>query len=152
VLALVAAALIWSLTRLGRTVRGDPTATVTVRIDQGRTPDDWRNEAERSEADGAWKEALLFRYRALLGDLVRSGVIEDVPGRTTGEYRREVERARPATTVPFGEATDLFEFAWYADLPTGPDQSARFQVAADATLAASSGPRQEDDHPPVGVH
>lgn len=152
VLALAVGALVWSLTRLGRTVRGDPTATASVRIDQGRTPDEWRHEAERSETQGAWKEALLYRYRALLGDLVRSGVIDDVPGRTTGEYRREVERARPASAAAFGEATELFELAWYADQPTGPEQSARFRAAADRTVAGSPGPRPRDDQTPVGAH
>lgn len=140
VLVLGAAALIWSLTRLGRSVRGDPTAPAVVQIDQGRTPDEWRAEADRLEGEEAWKEALLFRYRALLGDLVRSGVIDDVPGRTSGEYRREIESARPAAASACREATALFELAWYADRPTGRDESSRFRVAASAIVQACAEP------------
>jgi hypothetical protein len=138
VLVLAVGALVWSVTRLGRTVRTDPSAAARIHIDQGRTPAEWRDRAERLEAQGGWKEALRCRYRALLGDLVRAGVIEDVPGRTTGEYRREVERALPDGGAAFGEATELFEWVWYANQATGPDESARFQAAAGATVAASS--------------
>lgn len=151
VLALAAVALIWSLTRLGRTVRGDPTATPEIRIDQGRAPDEWRDEADRSETEGDWKTALLFRYRALLGDLVRMGVVDDVPGRTTGEYRREVDAARPSAAAPFAEATGLFELAWYADRPTGPEESARFRAAAGATVEGAGVPRPAAGATSVGA-
>lgn len=130
-------ALIWSLTRLGRSVRADPALSARVRIDQGRTPDAWRAEAEGFEAEGRWKEALRCRYRALLGDLVRAGVIDDVPGRTTGEYRREVDAGLPAASGSMDEATELFELAWYADRPTGPDESRRFRDAAESVISVS---------------
>jgi hypothetical protein len=151
VLVLATAALLWSLTRLGATVRPDPSAAATVRIDQGRSPGEWRDEADRLEQGGAWKEALRCHYRALLGDLVRAGVIEDVPGRTTGEYRREVERALPGAGPSMREATELFEWAWYGDRPTGPEESARFRVAVDRTVAVSSEPAGRVDRAPVAV-
>jgi hypothetical protein len=134
VLVAAVGALIWSLTRLSRSIRPDPVAPASVRIDQGRTPDAWREEAERLEADSAWKDALRCRYRALLGDLVRAGIIEDVPGRTTGEYRREVVAVRPTVSDAMGTATDLFEWAWYGDLPTGAGESDRFRIAAGAVV------------------
>ena len=150
VLVGAAAALAWALTRLGRTVQGDPAvAAATVRIDEGHTPDEWRERAVQAEAEQRWKQAILYRYRALLGDLVRAGVVEDIAGRTTGEYRREVEAARWAAGAPFGEATDLFELAWYADAPTGAAESERFRIAADTTMGA---PADSDaDRPLVGA-
>jgi hypothetical protein len=144
VLVLAVGALIWSLTRLSRSIRPDPVAPARVRIDQGRTPDAWRAEAERLEADGGWKDALRCRYRALLGDLVRVGMIEDVPGRTTGEYRGEVEAALPAAGAAMGTATDLFEWAWYADLPTGAGEAERFRLAADDVVNAVDSPFRVD--------
>lgn len=150
-LVLVAAlgALAWSLTRLGRNVRRDPEASASIRIDEGRTPGQWRAAADDLEGEGDWKRALLYRYRALLGDLVRRGVIEDVPGRTTGEYLREVTGVVGEGAAAFAVATELFEAAWYADLPTGPDEVERFRSAADVTLGAvdRTGRSPEADEP-----
>lgn len=70
------------------------------------------------------------RYRALVGDLIAAGLLEDVPGRTTGEYRRDVAVRAPDRSSAYDEATELFELAWYADRATGPDENRRFQELA----------------------
>jgi hypothetical protein len=89
------------------------------------------------EAAGRWREAMLVRYRRLVSALVDDGVLTPVPGRTSGEYSDDVAEARPDLTEPFDDATDLFERAWYGDLPTGAEESRRFQQAAGRVLAGS---------------
>jgi len=85
-------------------------------LDGPRRPaTDWRAEAAAAEAVGDWRNALRCRYRALVADLAARGVIEEVAGRTTGEYRSAVDLAQPGAAMDFGVATDLFEAAWYGD-------------------------------------
>src|SRR4029450_4451834 len=59
------------------------------------------------------RAALRSRYRALAPDLASRGLVEEVPGRTAGEYRRQVGRALPEAATDFAGATELFEVAWY---------------------------------------
>ncbi len=130
VLLVAVAAIIWFVTRLGRTVQVDRRVGIRVEEIHRRTPAGWRAEAEELEASGAWKLALRCRYRALVGDLIAAGLLEDVPGRTTGEYRRDLVVRAPDRSPAFAEATELFELAWYADRVTGPEEARRFQVLA----------------------
>lgn len=136
ILAVAVAVIVWLLARNRKVLLADPAAEAEVRIDAGRTPDEWREHAATLEAEGRWKEALRCRYRGLLGDLVRRGVIVDVPGRTAGEYLDEVAAACPPATRPMGAATAAFELAWYADRPTGATEAEAFREAASATLRA----------------
>jgi hypothetical protein len=78
--------------------------------------------------------ALRCRYRVRVGELVERDLVPDVPGRTAGEYRAEVASALPEVAPPFGEATDLFELAWYADVPTGAGENARFRDLTDRVI------------------
>lgn len=131
ILAVVVAGVIFLVTRVLRTVqhepmRPGPTGPVEVR----RSPVEWRHEAEACEARGEWKDALRCRFRALVGDLVARRVVRDLPGRTSGEYRADVAATLPAAAADFAAATELFEQAWYGDVSTGPDESARFQHLA----------------------
>lgn len=127
------AAIIWFATRLGRTVQVDRRVGVRLEGVHRRTPAEWRAEAEDHEAAGDWKLALRCRYRALVGDLIADRLLEDVAGRTTGEYRRDLAVRAPDRSPAFAEATELFELAWYADRATGPDENQRFQALAVAT-------------------
>lgn len=105
-------------------------------IELTRSPSEWRAEADVAEAEGRWKDGLLARYRALVGSLVAAGVLDDVPGRTSGEYRIEVRARRPDARAAFDEATALFEQAWYGDEPTGPAERDRF-VMLDLELTGA---------------
>ena len=109
----------------------------TVMVELTRTPGEWRAEAEMLEGRGRWREGLRCRHRALIGELVRCGAISDQAGRTSGEYVRDVAAVLPDAERVLAEATKLFEDAWYGDLPTGSEESARFQVLATDVLAAA---------------
>jgi hypothetical protein len=137
VLAAGLAAALWFGTRFGRTVQSGRGVAVTVEHGHQRTPGEWRSEAADHEAAGRWKQALRCRYRALVGDLVAAGVLDDVAGRTSGEFRREVADRAPGAAADFGGATELFELAWYGDRPTGPDENRRFRDLADRVGAGT---------------
>jgi Domain of unknown function (DUF4129) len=130
VLLVAVGLIIWSATRFGRTVQAGGRVGIEVEGIHRRSPAQWRAEAEAHEAAGAWKEALRCRYRALIGDLVAEGVLDDVAGRTTGEFRRDVTDRAPDRSEAFSAATELFELAWYADRQTGAGENARFQALA----------------------
>ena len=133
VLVIVLAVVVVLLIRVGRTVRRDP-GGVVMHEDVGRPATDWRAEAARHEAAGQWREALRCRYRALVADLAARGLVDEIPGRTTGEYRAEVAVSVPSVDRDFGEVTDLFERAWYGALEAGPDDNERIRGASDRVL------------------
>jgi hypothetical protein len=99
-----------------------------------RSAADWRAEAEAHERTGAWRQAVRSRYRALVADLVSRGLIEEVPGRTAGEYRREVGRALPDAATDFAGATELFEVAWYGRADTGSREAAHLRDLSNRVL------------------
>lgn len=139
-------AVIYLVLRHGRTVRLDRPATErsTPMVELSRSPGEWRAMADELEAAGRWKEALRCRHRALVADLVRRGVIPDQAGRTAREYAADVALGLPHAAAPMTDATDLFEAAWYGDVPTGAEESARFReldalVLGPAREAAGAG-------------
>jgi len=114
-----------------------------------RSAAEWRAEAAAHEAAGRWRDALRCRYRALVAELAGRGLVEEIPGHTSGEYRQDVKVVFPAASVAFDGATDLFEQAWYGDRPTGRDEQAAFDdlarrvlIPAGAGAAAWDLPRQ----------
>lgn len=123
--------------RFSRGVTPEATARTAVDPARRRTADDWRAEASAHEKDGQWRAALRCRYRALVADLAQRGLVDEVPGRTTGEYRAEVNENVPTVAPEFGGATELFEAAWYGNRPTGEEESARFRQLADRVLVGA---------------
>jgi hypothetical protein len=96
----------------------------------------WRAEAERLEAARAWRQAVHARYGELVAVLVERGVLVDVPGRTSGEYRAEFDAVTPvpANARAFARATDVFERAWYTDAPVDANDVATIRSAAADVL------------------
>jgi hypothetical protein len=95
-----------------------------------RTVGEWRSAAERAEDEGRWKDAMLCRYRELVGELVEREAVRPIPGLTTGELRVEVATSVPEVLDDFSEATTLFELPWYARASTGPDENRHFRDLA----------------------
>lgn len=106
----LAVAIAWRLLRRIRRDRGHPVRPGPL---GGRGAQDWRGDAARHEAAGEWAAALRCHYRALLADLVAAGMIEEVAGRTTRGYLRDVVAAAPDAAEPMTSVTAAFEVAWY---------------------------------------
>ncbi len=126
ILAAVAAVAV----RFARGMTRDPEVAAAIPSEPGRSAEEWRSRAEAHERAGEWRQALRCRYRALVADLGGRGLVEEVPGRTTGEYRGQVERNVPAAAEAFAGATELFERAWYGRTPTGAGELTRFRDLA----------------------
>ncbi len=107
-----------------------------VAVDRSREPVDWRREADAHRTAGRFRDALRCRYRALVGDLARRGLIDEIPGRTTGEERAQLRVVRPAASSPFDQAADLFDDAWYGHLPVDETADDRFQRLEQHVLGA----------------
>lgn len=99
---------------------------------------DWRADAEAHEAKGEWRDAIRCRYRALVADLAARGLVEEVPGRTSGEYRGQVTSSVPPVAPDFASASDLFDRAWYGGLSAGADDASRLRALEDRVLARTS--------------
>lgn len=138
VLLVALASIVYLLSRLSRTVQLDPRRSTEVSVERSRTAADWDDEAERHEQDEEWKLALRCRFRSLVASLVADGQVDDIPGRTAGEYRSEVEVSLPGSARQFAAATAIFEEAWYGNRTTGPDENRRFRELATEVRAASA--------------
>ena len=120
--------------RFLRTMSRSPEVAAAVVDVPRRSAAEWRAEAEAHEAAGEWRQAVRCRYRALVVDLASRGVVEEVPGRTSGEYRGEVSRNLPPASEAFAGATEVFDRAWYGQRPTGQGEAARFRELAGRVL------------------
>jgi hypothetical protein len=132
------AVVVFGVIRFGRGMTPDATRREERRIERRRTPEEWRAQADAHARAGRWREAVRYRYRALVADLGARGLVDDVPGRTAGEYRREVAAAAPEVAPAFSEASDVFETAWYGRRPTDEGQDRRLRELSDAVLSGSS--------------
>ncbi len=124
------------LLRFGKGVQTDAPrpAAARVRTGRGRTAEEWELEAAHHEAAGRWRDALRCRYRALVAELAGNGLLDDVPGKTTGEEREDIARAAPAAAPSFADATLLFDEVWYGDAVTGPEETRRIRELSDSVL------------------
>jgi Domain of unknown function (DUF4129) len=120
--------------RFSRGLTPSPEVAAAVPAGRRRSAAEWRAEAEAHERTGAWREAVRSRYRALVAELASRGLVEEVPGRTAGEYRREVGRALPEAAADFAGATELFEVAWYGRSRTGAGDAAHLRDLSDHVL------------------
>ena len=136
-LALIVGLVVLVVWRLGGGVARDPGRGIAVSAGRSRPATEWRAEAEAHERAGEWRQAVRCRYRALVADLGGRGLLHEIPGRTAGEYRAELNAALPAGAASFRGATDLFEGAWYGRRPTAAADSARFRELADRVLEAA---------------
>ncbi|MGI8775868.1 MAG: DUF4129 domain-containing protein [Acidimicrobiales bacterium] len=123
--------------RFARGITPDPGRPSAPAASPLRTATDWRLEAEAHERAGRWRPALRCRYRALVSELAAGGVVDEVPGRTAGEYRAAVGMAAPEVASDFAAVTEAFERAWYGSVPTSADDAAHVSSLADRVLAGT---------------
>ena len=126
----------------------------TVIIDRSREPKGWRGEADEHRAAGRYRDALRCRYRAVVGDLARRGLLDEIPGRTTGEERRQLRVSAPNAVPFFREAADLFDAAWYGHADVGAADDDRFRqldrdVLANAPAMPHRVPRSYETNEPA---
>lgn len=119
------------------TVFDDEVETGFVQVDRSREPTDWRTEAEAHRRSGRYRDALRCRYRALVGDLARRGLIDEIPGRTTGEERVQLREVRPIAAASFDAAADLFDDAWYGHAAVDERDDDRFQALEREVLVTA---------------
>lgn len=127
--------------RFASRVRRDPSRDVAVSGATGRAPREWLAEAEAHERAGRWREAVRCRYRLLLARLAARGLLDEVPGRTSGEYLREAGANLPAAGADLRLATSAFEAAWYGDRTPDAGQVRRVAEAVDRVEAVAAGAR-----------
>lgn len=137
VLLAVVVAVLLIVLRMTRTMRRDPGVDPAMDAGIGRTPREWVDEALEHEAAGRWQDAVRCRYRALLADLAAAGLVEEIAGRTSGEYLAAVRSDVPAAAEPFEEVTRRFESAWYGHDETTADGVQAFTAAAARVVAAA---------------
>jgi len=138
VVALVVAVVAFVAWRLAGGMTRDPGREIVLSAGRIRPATEWRAEAEAHERAGEWRLAVRARYRALVADLAGRGVLEEVPGRTAGEYRSELGANLPGAAPQFAGATELFEGAWYGKRPTAAADAAHFRDLADRVMEAAS--------------
>lgn len=137
ILGLAATTLAVVAVRFAGGVTRDAYQPLAAAPSRRRSAAEWRAEAEEAERAGRWRLALRARYRALVADLAEHGLVEDVAGRTSGEYRVEVATNVPKVAAPFSGATEIFERAWYGRLDTDAEDAARLRELADEVMAGT---------------
>ena len=123
--------LVRAYLRRSRPEKSEPVEDLTIELEEGRSATDWRSDAERFEAAGEWREAMRARYRELVRGLIDERVLDDLPGRTTGEYRDDFVATRPAAADAFRALTELFERVWYGGVEARSDDVQRFRQLAE---------------------
>ncbi len=124
--------------RFGRTVRRDVRRRDQDPAAPRRDGAAWRADAEAATLAGRWRVAVRCLYRALVADLAGAGLVEEVPGRTAGEYLAAVRAGVPRATQAMVDATAVFERAWYGSAPTTEADVTAFRRSTAAVLAAAS--------------
>jgi hypothetical protein len=119
----------------GRARRARPTGVVVTDQDQELSAEQWRKEADRLAAQGNYREALRCRYRALVAELADRRLIDQVPGRTSGDYDRAVRALVPEAAEQFSSATRRFERCWYGHEASDANAQVVFDEQARAVLA-----------------
>jgi hypothetical protein len=120
-----------------------------VEVLVGRTPSSWADEADEAERRGEWTDAVRARYRFALATVLEHGHLEDVPGRTSGEYRRALRAVLPEVGDAVDDLTATFEGAWYGHVTTTRDDAA--SARRDAASIAEAAIARRADRPLVGV-
>ncbi len=135
--AAVVAVIVYVVRHRVRAHDDDDGPESTIHVEHRRSARAWAGDADLLEAEGDWKGALRARYRELVRTLVDRRQVPDVAGRTTGELRDDLRVTTPDARDDFDAASTLFELAWYAHTPTGPDENREFRAAAERVLAAT---------------
>lgn len=137
VVVVLSVALVALVVRFVSGVRRDPGTAAALSAAPGRAPREWEAEAEEHERAGRWREALRCRYRLLLARLAARGLVDEVPGRTSGEYLSEARASLPAAADDLRAVTLAFERTWYGNAPADAAAVQRVAEAVDRIEATA---------------
>ncbi|MFC8731620.1 DUF4129 domain-containing protein [Luteimicrobium sp. NPDC057192] len=116
--------------------------------DAARSAAELRALADEAAARGAWDEAVVERFRALVRGLEERVVLAEVPGRTADEAARDASGAFDDDLAPGLEsAARTFDDVRYGGRHAGPDDDAALRRLDEALRARA--PRRADV--PVGA-
>lgn len=125
-LGAVAAWLVVRALRVPGVGRVSTDRQVRVGTESHRDAGLWLQEAGRLSRSGDHRGALRCHYQALLARVIDGGAVDDVIGRTTGEYRRILTELLPAHEETIGTVTGRFEDVWYGGADVTPGDVAQF--------------------------
>lgn len=126
VAALVLVARLAAGTRRGAG-RDGPAPALHVR----RSVHDWLDQARAALAIGDNGEAVRCGYGAVVAALAAGGLVDEIPGRTVGEYRAQLRASAPDRVAAFVRASDVFETVWYAQRAASERDVAAVLAVAD---------------------
>ena len=92
------------------------------------SPADWRRLADAARSRGDLAGAVVFRYRALVAELARRGLVDDRPSLTAGEVRAAVALTG-RMAAPLTEASRRYERVRYGGTPASDDDLAVLERA-----------------------
>jgi hypothetical protein len=104
-----------------------------------RAPEGWAHLADELAARGEYREAVRSLYLALLSRLHREGAILYDTTLSNWDYLRQF-KGRREWRAPFRELTHRFDFAWYGNLPVGPEGYQAFRALTQPLLTAPAAP------------
>ena len=107
--------------------------------DDGRSAAELRALAEAAAARGAWDEALVERFRALVRSLDERTVLSVSPGTTAHGFSRRAAVVFPGSADALHRSADDFDRVRYLGLPCGRDDYER-AAALDRALSAAPVP------------
>ena len=97
----------------------------------------WLEESARLARAGDRRGALRCRHQAMLATMVSEGVVDDVPGRTAGEYGSLLGLRLPDLHAEIDELTDRFQAAWYGGHPVSDADLERFRLTCERVEAGA---------------
>ena len=123
------------LPRRRRRVEDDEVEVVADARPDGATGAD---EADRLEAEGRRREAVLVRYRATVARLTGAGWLAPTAGSSTGELRGELRGTLADAAPPFDGLSDAFEDVHYGGRDPDAELVADARAHADAVLGVAA--------------
>lgn len=106
-----------------------------VVFDEVVDPDRLRRELAQRRTGGDWRGAVIAGFRLAVVELIDARLAHERPGATTGDFGRDVDRARPELSPPYRAAAAAFERAFYSDIAVGETDLADVQRLLDRLVA-----------------
>ncbi len=128
--------------RLTRGATLDRAVAEVPRVDRQRSAADWTADADAAQAAGQWRDAVRYRYLALVTALHDDGHVEEVPGRTVRELDREVAGRVPPLAADVARAGARFEEVVFGGRPAERADAEVIRAAVDAVERGGSGTRR----------